>query len=589
MDPLLYEAARSGDAAFLEGKDGRSTLLSQVTPKQNTILHVSAEFGRADFFREATRLCPWLFDRANSKQETPLQVAAKVGCSEVVDFAVDYARRAYEDLESQVGRDGGLKKLLGMVNSEGDSALHLAVRNGHYAVVKSLVEADAGLLDCANCAGESPFYIATAKEHGEIADLILGHSGSCLHVGTNGMTALHAALYYHLNGIMKEIVKKRADMIREGDALGWTPLHYAAHFGNVNAVRLFLKYDSSAAYIPGKDGESALHIAAFRGRTSVMEEVFRVRPDTCDLLNNKGRTALHAAVLGGQEKAVQFILGLPKLVGLVNEPDEDGNTPLHLAAMYKKYSIIAILAQDSRVDIKATNKKNLTALGIYRKYQESGFAAAKVYFMLKETFGVQDMQAWVDMSVKKMPNGGPDEIVPTVNLGHGETSSHEKGNMLEIHLLVAMLIATVTFAAAFTVPGGYHNDGRDEGMASLASKLAFKSFVIFDTMAFCCSVAAVYLHFGTSGGGYYERARFIKAAMVFIFIAILGMVLAFASAMYVVLAKCIGLGLTAYITAGCFIMTFFLRWFVDPLGKPDIGLLPFRKYLRNLLFRYGII
>ncbi|KAI6694724.1 hypothetical protein NL676_022434 [Syzygium grande] len=587
MEPQLYEAARSGDASFLEMIN--SPLLSQVTPKRNTILHVSAEFGRVGFFKEATRLCPSLFDKTNSKRETPLQVAAKAGCSELVDFVIDHARRAYADVESQGGHDGGLKKLLGMVNLEGDSALHLAVRNGHYSVVKSLVEADAGLLDCANCAGESPFYIATAKGHGVIAEMILSHSETCFHGGINGMTALHAAVYYQLNGTMKKLVKTRADLIREGDALGWTPLHYAAHFGNDKAVRLFLKYDSSAAYIPGKNGESALHIAAFRGRTSVMEEVLKNRPDTCDLLDNKGRTALHAAVLGGQEKAVQFILGLPKLVGLVNEADEDGNTPLHLAAMDKKYSIIVILARDSRVDIKATNKKNLTALGIYSKYQESGFAAAKVYFMLKETYGLQDMQAWVNTNVKKMLNRGPDEIVPTENSGHKETSSHEKGNMLEIHLLVAMLIATVTFAAAFTMPGGYHNDGTDEGMASLTSHLAFKAFVIFDTLAFCCSVAAVYLQFGTSGGGYYERARFIKVAVVFIFIAILGMVLAFASAMYIVLAKCIGLGLTAYVMAGCFIVTFFLRWFVDPLGKPDLGLSRLRKYLRNLLFRYGII
>ncbi|KAI6704767.1 hypothetical protein NL676_007729 [Syzygium grande] len=47
------------------------------------------------------------------------------------------------------------------------------------------------------------------------------------------------------------------------------------------------------------------------------------------------------------------------------------------------------------------------------------------------------------------------------------------GNVPEINLLVAMLIARVTFAAAFTMPGGYHSDGPDEGMASLTSDLAF--------------------------------------------------------------------------------------------------------------------
>lgn len=174
---------------------------------------------------------------------------------------------------------------------------------------------------------------------------------------------------------MKKLVKKRPQMIKEGDILGWTPLHYAAHFGNVNAVRVFLKKDSATAYLQGKDGESALHIAAFRGRITVIKELIRARPDCSDLLDNKGRTALHAAVLGGQEISVRYVLEDPLLVGLVNEADVDGNTPLHMAALHKKYSIIAILARDDRVDIKATNKKNLTPLGIYSKHQEVFFRA----------------------------------------------------------------------------------------------------------------------------------------------------------------------------------------------------------------------
>ncbi|KAI4369446.1 hypothetical protein MLD38_017883 [Melastoma candidum] len=220
-----------------------------------------------------------------------------------------------------------------------------------------------------------------------------------------------------------------------------------------------------------------------------------------------------------------------------------------------------MLARDSRVDIKATNKKNLTALGIYLKHQESGFAAAKVYFMLKDTYGVQDMQAWVSTNVKKLLSQEPKDTVAVETL-HDEQKRvlplGERGKMLDIHLLVATLIATVTFAAAFTFPGGYQNNGPNEGMAVLASKLAFKVFVISDTLAFCCSIAAVYLQFGTSGGGYYEHVRFINVVMLFIFIGIQCTVLAFVSGIYVVLQRSHHrLGLTGFITAVCFVVPLF--------------------------------
>ena len=45
----------------------------------------------------------------------------------------------------------------------------------------------------------------------------------------------------------------------------------------------------------------------------------------------------------------------------------------------------------------------------------------------------------------------------------------------ETHLLVATLIATVTFTAAFTVPGGFIQNGSvDEGLAVLSNRTAFR-------------------------------------------------------------------------------------------------------------------
>ena len=62
----------------------------------------------------------------------------------------------------------------------------------------------------------------------------------------------------------------------------------------------------------------------------------------------------------------------------------------------------------------------------------------------------------------------------------------------ETHLIVSALITTVTFAAGFTLPGGYKDD---DGKAILSKEAAFIAFVVADTIAIVSSLCAVFLHF----------------------------------------------------------------------------------------------
>jgi hypothetical protein len=59
--------------------------------------------------------------------------------------------------------------------------------------------------------------------------------------------------------------------------------------------------------------------------------------------------------------------------------------------------------------------------------------------------------------------------------------------------LVAILIATITFAAAFTLPGGYSTDAGNEGLPIMARKIAFKAFLISDALAMCSSLAVAFI------------------------------------------------------------------------------------------------
>ncbi|XP_068339348.1 ankyrin repeat-containing protein At5g02620-like [Pyrus communis] len=384
MDPFLYEAATSGDVGFLRDKinsknGGVSSidlLLHQKTPKDNNILHISAESKQIDFFKNVDPdRYGQLFWAPNKKGNTPLHVASRVGCVEIVKLLIQNATTATAlslegaDEESGLvspadkGDPIGRQQLLRMTNLQKDTAMHVAVRSGHHQVVLLLMESDPQLCCFTNSANESPLFLATLHWFPPLACSILNQCPtSPSFQGTNGLTSLHVAAAR--TGLVKIMVSKNPGMMKEVDTLGWTPLHYAALWGNSGAVSILLQADSSASYILDKSGLSALHVAAYAGHTSIMEEVIRCRPDTCDLLNHKGQTVLHAAVLGGQTSVVEYILKTPKFAGLIDEADADGNTPLHLSAIYKEDGLREILTNDPRVNKSALNGKLYTAFDI---------------------------------------------------------------------------------------------------------------------------------------------------------------------------------------------------------------------------------
>lgn len=164
---------------------------------------------------------------------------------------------------------------------------------------------------------------------------------------------------------MKILVEKRPEMIKEVDIFGRTPLCYAIVFGDLEAIRLFLECECSAAYFYDKEETSPLHLAAYAGRVEAAQELIQSCPYIWELIDKKGRTALHAAVIAGKLRMVKYILKVPELVGLINEPDKEGNTPLHLAAVHQEYSIISILARDERVHKLAMNNEFFTAIDIF--------------------------------------------------------------------------------------------------------------------------------------------------------------------------------------------------------------------------------
>ncbi|KAE9451021.1 hypothetical protein C3L33_17072, partial [Rhododendron williamsianum] len=128
--------------------------------------------------------------------------------------------------------------------------------------------------------------------------------------------------------------------------------------------------------------------------------------------------------------------------------------------------------------------------------------------------------------------------------------------MGESHIIVAALIATITFAAAYAIPGGYDgNQGRDQGMAVLSRMAAFKAFAITNTIAVASSVSSLLLYIAggfllVESGNVVGLANAYLYALVLTLISLVAMMLAFISASFAVLAHSVALPI-AMCTISC--------------------------------------
>ena len=127
---------------------------------------------------------------------------------------------------------------------------------------------------------------------------------------------------------------------------------------------------------------------------------------------------------------------------------------------------------------------------------------------------------------------------------------------MEANIVVATLVATVTFAAAFTMPGGYKTD---KGTPVLINNGVFAVFVISDAIAMVLSTSALFMHFSRAllgKRGQVEddiKETFSYRTSTLTICAIPAMVIAFITGSYAVLAPSLWLAITT-----CFIGVAFI-------------------------------
>ncbi|XP_057815119.1 ankyrin repeat-containing protein NPR4 [Cryptomeria japonica] len=471
MNGNVFIAAKDGNIDAIKKLHGQNPCqLKEVTYEDNTALHIAAREGHLEVVKwilQNVKDC--CMSRArNADLNTPLHEAAKRGNADIIRTLLRYNKCAASKR-----------------NQFGESALLIASEHGHVEAVRVLVEA-------------TPLYIIIWPRE-------------------NHQTCLHVAAYGGHLVIVKLILQRPSFcnilhlIVLMRDVHGCTPLHSAVHGGNANIVREIANTKFSCRLcinwfdkrlMTKKDmfGRCAVHLAAIKGDQEMIDNFLSEMPYCTEIRSRDLKTALHFAVENNQFEIVKKLLPQDKIEEMAElvryDRDISGNTLLHLAIINGGDPELVEYILPF-VNVNAINNDGLRAIDkapLATFQNEPCFT--KITWIVEEAGGSRSFI-------------GNSRHSNSVDFKQESNGIHK---IMDVDTLVASLIATITFAAIFTVPGGtYNNDSgtggksaraatahghsgdvsTNNGIARLTLNTLFQVFLFSDSLAMFASLTVV--------------------------------------------------------------------------------------------------
>ncbi|XP_042629817.1 ankyrin-3-like isoform X17 [Cyprinus carpio] len=304
-------------------------------------LHLASKEGHVDVVAELLKLGANV-DAATKKGNTALHIASLAGQAEVVRELV--TNGANVNAQSQ----------------NGFTPLYMAAQENHLDVVRFLLENNSSQ-SIATEDGFTPLAVALQQGHDQVVSLLLENDTKgkvrlpALHIAARKDDTKSAALLLQ-NDHNADVESKM--MVNRTTESGFTPLHIAAHYGNINVATLLLNRGAAVDFMARND-ITPLHVAAKRGNGN-MVKLLLDRGAKIDAKTKDGLTPLHCGARSGHEQVVEMLLdrGAPIL-----SKTKNGLSPLHMATQGDHLNCVQLLLQHNAPVDDVTNDY-LTALHV---------------------------------------------------------------------------------------------------------------------------------------------------------------------------------------------------------------------------------
>ncbi|TYG65589.1 hypothetical protein ES288_D06G198300v1 [Gossypium darwinii] len=468
-----------------------------------------------------------LADR-NKLGETPLFRAAEYGNMSMVKYLATQIIRMGGNLHRHYTRDDGL------------SILHVAVVGQHFDIANWLMEKEPQLATYKDKSGKTSLHLLASMGNAfKSSSITLGIFKELIYYCLpNGSCNGDESNELPLDSQKKDLEQDEASKARNQPdrSNGWKMIdrmwkQKKMHTSAVKLASTLVRTDTSwfdshkaeegdTICLERKDEEKAkdeksaasgmksssgtdtpLIIAASTGIVEIVKEILDMYPQAVEHISKTGQNILHVAILHRKYKVFKLVHTKEEAKRLVRGIDNDGCTILHHAA-----------------DIK---------------YYQGGTIPTPALELQQEL-------KWFEAVKKKMPvhftmhrnknNMTADQLFKGMHKDQLKSAQEWVKNTSQSCSTVAVLVATVVFAAAYTAPGGFRPTN---GRPILLERPMYSFFTVMDVAGLASSLTSVviFLSILTSSLEYQDFLntvhRKLSLGFIFLFFSVTSTMLTF--------------------------------------------------------------
>nr|GMD73518.1 protein ACCELERATED CELL DEATH 6-like [Ipomoea batatas] len=399
---------------------------------------------------------------------------------------------------------------LGIKNDDGDTPLHKAARFGQKEAANIILSADINLAWAANILGETPLYVSAAAGEGEVFSMLARYDTSQSTLKRNdGCTILHAAIMHERYDVAMKILSLFPQLARMPNGSGITALNVLAtqqhsfrsaspfRFQDLGTMPLYFwqlfettiyccipalfevtKQHGSTVFTKRKrwpfincilsvtsislysllyklpilvseqlmlarrlieldewkyyhlrELQNPLLQATKHGITELVKEILQTHPEAAETWDENGSNIVHIAAVVKNRFLYDYLMNnVVNKDSMLSDIDLKGNTVMHYAAKRGGHKTFAHgpLKQMSWAVLWFKRVQHCTHPSLWNWKNSDGKTATEVFE--EEHYTLQND---AESTIRDLANYG---------------------------LVLAILLATIDFAAVFTVPGGFDPD-----------------------------------------------------------------------------------------------------------------------------------